>query len=133
QVVGPRNMSPLKTNTNQLSAGQRYFVVSWGLDDNFGIPAEEPYIKEVKYVDPANVVPAVARGLVLLEALPDQPNGEFKQSESGSPVFDINGDAVALVVQERRDLTTNKAIQALALPLASVRDWLDGMQTSACI
>lgn len=130
QVVGPRNMSALKIDTSPLTAGQRYFVASWGLDDNSSppTPTEEPYIKEVKYVDATNALPAVPPGLVLLESLPGQPNNEFRHSESGSPVVDINGAAVAVVVEERRDLTTNRAFQGLALPLASVSDWLVGVQ-----
>lgn len=132
QVVALRNVSPLKIR-NGLNTDERYFVASWGLDDAWGGPTEEPYIKEVKYLDSDSAVPAVPAGLALFEALPNQSNHEFKQSESGSPVVDMNGNVLAVVVQERVDLKTGKAVQALAIPLTRVIAWLSGKEQAQLI
>jgi hypothetical protein len=100
--------------------------VSWGLDENLGKPTEEPYVKEIKVVTPGANDPPVDAGLVLVEAQQGQSNAIFKTSESGSPVFDLSGQAVAIMIQQRTVSGVPK--QGIALPFDTVGNWLSGVR-----
>jgi hypothetical protein len=133
-VTGPRNMSTLLVQHVPLAATGRYFVVSWGLDDAWGEPTEEPYVKEIKLVLPAPADPPLENGLVLVEVLPGQKSTFFKQSESGSPVLDVNGYAVGIMIRARVDVATGVATRGVALPFSSIgRSWLEGLDPVASL
>jgi hypothetical protein len=125
QVYGPRNIEPVTVAAAALSASERYFVVSWGVDDAWGEPTEEPYVKEIKVVNPAANDPPVEPGLALVEIVPGQQSAFFKQSESGSPVFNMAGEAVGIMIRERIDAGSNLAVRGIALPFETVSQWLD--------
>jgi hypothetical protein len=98
------------------------------LDDAWGEPTEEPYVREVKVVTPAANDPPVEPGLALVEMAPGQGNVFFKESESGSPVFNMDGLAVAIMIQKRTDEASGLARRGIALPFATVADWLNGVR-----
>src|SRR5262249_12483999 len=128
QVYGPRNVKPVALVAAALSTTERYFVVSWGFDETYGEPTEEPYVKEIKVINPAANDPPVEPGLALVEIVPGQQNAYFKQSESGSPVFNAAGEAVGIMIRERVDVASGLANRGIALPFATVSDWLDGVR-----
>lgn len=133
QVVGPRGMTPILVQPAPMTADARYFVVSWGLDDNWGQPTEEPYVKEIRLANPAAGDPPLEDGSVLVEIVPGQQFARFKQSESGSPVIDINGFVVAIMIKERVDPATDVSTRGVALPFAVVQTWLDGIEQKAML
>jgi hypothetical protein len=100
------------------------------LDDTWGEPTEEPYIKEVKVVAPTAGDPPMDAGLTLVEIVPGQSDAFFRQSESGSPIFDAAGQAVAIMIKERIDPATGVAKRGIALPFVTVSGWLDGVRQS---
>jgi hypothetical protein len=128
QVYGPRNLEPVVIRRNVLNVGERYFVVSWGLDDAWGEPTEEPYVKEIKVVTPTSGDPPVEPGLAVVEIVPGQNSAFFKQSESGSPVFDLSGRAVGIMIRERVATSSGLATRGIALPFAAVAEWLDDVR-----
>jgi hypothetical protein len=128
QVYGPRKLDPVAIQRDKLTADERYFVVSWGLDENWGEPTEEPYVKEIKLVTPTIGDPPIEPGLVLVEIVGGQESAYFKQSESGSPVFNLSGHAVGIMIRERVDATSGLATRGIALPFATVAAWLDGVR-----
>jgi hypothetical protein len=128
QVQGPRKLEPVVIRSEALEASKRYFVVSWGLDDAWGEPTEEPYIKEVKVVAQTPSDPPVEAGLALVEVVNGQKVGIFKESESGSPVFNLAGEAVAIMIRKRVDASSGLATRGIALPFAELKTWLDGVR-----
>jgi len=125
QVYGPRNLEPVVIKTDALNNNERYFVVSWSFDDVWGEPTEEPYVKEIKVVTPTSSDPPIEPGLALVEVVKGQQNAYFKESESGSPVFNVSGQAVGIMIRERVDETSGLAARGIALPFAEVAAWLD--------
>ncbi len=128
QVYGPRQLRPVVIQPVVPSPNQKYFVVSWGLDDAWGAPTEEPYVKEIKVIAPTASDPPVEPGLTLVEVAPGQRSAFFKQSESGSPVFNMSGQAVGIMIRERVDATTGLATRGIALPFVAVAKWLEDIR-----
>ena len=126
-MYGPRNLKPTVIQTSPLGPNERYFVVSWGLDEAWGQPTEEPYIKEVKVVAPAVGDPLLEPGLALVEIVPGQTGASFKESESGSPVFNSSGQAIGIMIREWADAASGVARRGIALPFVKVASWLNGV------
>lgn len=114
-VANPSTSLAAEIKAIQLTAGQQYAVVSWGLDGT--TVAEHPSVKLVKVLGPDDGDPH----LVKLQ-------GNLVPTESGSPMLDDSGAVVAIVVQ--REVTGANSNVAFALPIAQVADWVSGVQST---
>jgi hypothetical protein len=128
QVYGAGNLQPIVIQPVALSTSERYFVVCWGLDDAWGEPTEEPYVKEIKVTAPIGSDPPLEPGMALVEVMAGQRDEFFKPSESGSPVFNMFGQAVGIMIRGWVDATSGLATRGIVLPFVTVAKWLDGVR-----
>jgi hypothetical protein len=120
-----KERKPAHIGFDPIASGKRYFVVSFGIDD-YGETVNEPYVREVKVVPASNL----EAGLVALGIVSTGEHAFFKKSESGSPVFDMDGNAVGIVIKLRAPPAPSEDPPkiGIALPFAEVQDWLTGVK-----
>ncbi len=111
-VASSRTRISAKVRAVNLAVGQKYVVVSWGLDGSKIAESATANLAEVVGTD--SLDPRLVR-----------LSGKFIPTQSGSPIFDADGFVVAILVM--RELVANKSRIGLALPVAEIANWIDGV------
>jgi hypothetical protein len=119
--LGRRSRKTARLKAVAFATAEPYFVMSWGRNSDGGGFPDQPYIRRVRYLGPDTVEARLYQFQV------DDPKEGFIETESGSPVMDMDGNVVGMIVRRVRadDATDSGRSQiGLAVPTSAMNLWL---------